>query len=34
VPLSGSSKEIVVGGSNNHTGYKFDGPGFIGFPTR
>lgn len=34
VPVSSFQKEIVVGGVNNHTGYAFDGAGFVGFPTR
>lgn len=34
VPLSAFQKEIVVSGINNHNQYSFDGPGFIGLPTR
>lgn len=34
VPVSSFQKEITVNGVNNHTAYEFDGPGFLGFPSR
>lgn len=34
VPVSNYLKEVTTSGANNHTGYSFDGPGFVGFPTR
>lgn len=34
VPLTNFMKEVVVQGVNNHNFYKFDGAGFLGFPTR
>lgn len=34
VPVSSFQKEIAVAGINNHSGYAFDGAGFVGFPTR
>lgn len=33
-PLTNFMKEVVVSGVNNHDAYKFDGAGFVGFPTR
>lgn len=34
IPLTNFMKEVVVQGVNNHNSYKFDGAGFVGFPTR
>lgn len=34
VPLTNYMKEVVVSGVNNHDIYKFDGAGFLGFPSR
>lgn len=33
VPVAAYMKEIVVSGINNHDAYRFDGAGFVGFPT-
>lgn len=34
VPITADAKEISVQSINNHDSYKFDGAGFVGFPTR
>lgn len=34
VPVAGAAKEATVSGLNRHDKYAFDGPGFVGFPTR
>jgi hypothetical protein len=34
VPVASFMKEVVVSGVNNHDKYAFDGPGFVGFPSR
>lgn len=34
VPVSSFQKEIAVAGINNHSGYAFDGAGFVGFPVK
>lgn len=34
LPVTNFMKEPVVSGVNNHSAYKFDGAGFLGFPTR